>query len=95
MNVGWPNRASFRCGTSRFWRAAITTGRLANPAVGCPATDHFRPLLGRIVGGLLTGPAYGNSPRIRLASCTRLTPRLKAASRIETFCLRLAFKTWV
>ena len=95
MNVGWPNRASSRCGTSRSRRAAITTGRLANQAVGSPATDHFRPLLGRIVGGLLTGPAYGNSPRIRLASCTRLTPRLKAASRIETFCLRLAFKTWV
>ena len=95
MNVGWPNRASFRCGTSRSRRVAITMGRLADQAVGSPAANRFRPPLGRIVGGLLTGPAYGNSPRIRLASCTRLTPRLKAASRIETFCLRLAFKTWV
>ena len=95
MSVGWPNGAASRCGTSRSRRAATTTGRLANQAAGSFPTDHFRPLLGRIVGGLLTGPAYGNSPRIRLASCTRLTPRLKAASRIETFCLRLAFKTWV
>ena len=95
MNVGWPNRASSRYGTSRSRRVAITMGRLADQAVGSPAANRFRPPLGRIVGGLPAGPAYGNSPRIRLASCTRLTPRLKAASRIETFCLRLAFKTWV
>ena len=33
---------------------------------------------------------YGNNPRIRFASCTRLTPRLSAARRIGIFCLRLA-----
>jgi hypothetical protein len=35
----------------------------------------------------------GNNPRIFLASCTRLMPTLKAAMRMDTFCLRLNAST--
>src|SRR6185369_16387098 len=39
--------------------------------------------------------SHGKRPRTFLASCTRLTPTLIAASRIEIFCLRLKFKICV
>src|SRR5262245_8098281 len=38
---------------------------------------------------------HGNSPRIRFASCTRLTPRLSAARRIGIFCRRLMLRICV
>ena len=46
-----------------------------------------RPLVG--------ASAYGNNPLIGFASCTRLIPMLKAAVRMESFCLRLTETTCV
>src|SRR5262245_15409198 len=39
--------------------------------------------------------SHGNNPRVRFASWTRLIPRLKAARRMETFCLRLRLSVCV